>query len=675
MIDPAAVRARLDEVVAAMKREGAWDAERPPEEAFEDMGAFGSRTMAFVQWLRWVFVPNVERLLGEGGPWPDGSAVGVMAAREGDTDAVVAALVPSLAAFDALFSEDDEEDDQEDDAQPPSDVAQPPSDNRAGWAILSRPGATPAELQEAVACFRRSIARDPGTPEAANNLGVALLRLGRPGDAVEELERVAAGDGRLAATAHNWLGWYFTAKDCDLRRALAHLAEADRLRPRWGVVWLNRAKALDMAADMAAACAAYGEAIACGDAHDEAYARDRRLQLEMHLLGLGESPPPPPDSAAADSVAFAIVRAVVGVLDRPRAFMIRPTQRARDPRAVIGTIVDGRALGHAIVSGTGKALRAAVLARGDGAIRFRETAVAPGDVDGAAAHLLAWLDAGGADAAAVTPLDLGLTLLDRLAAEGPGASGWSWTIASPQPAALSLYELNGGVSIRVEARAGGGARVTLSPEAVGAPRRVLDVETAARATALLPEMVEATRRALAARDAFPERPFGVRQVMPVIAKAVASIRKKGWRPPEFHESFPTARASLPQGAELVSVVTAEEEAPGECTVRVGRDDAWKVRSVDQLRAVLPAIVEAVRIDIRRLRPERMHPHDRFRVLAPFGPFAAGDEVQLSAILYHPRDVWRAYRLYGPGNATMTLSEELDADTAILDAIDRYLERA
>jgi uncharacterized protein YqcC (DUF446 family) len=97
------VRSRLDDVTAAMRREGAWDVGRPDDAAFANMGAFGTRTMAFVQWLRWVFIPNVERLIASDGPWPTNSQVGVQATREGDTDPVVAALAPSLDAFDALF--------------------------------------------------------------------------------------------------------------------------------------------------------------------------------------------------------------------------------------------------------------------------------------------------------------------------------------------------------------------------------------------------------------------------------------------------------------------------------------------------------------------------------------------------------------------------------------------
>jgi uncharacterized protein YqcC (DUF446 family) len=97
------IRSRLDAVIHAMKECGAWDIARPKDEAFVDMGAFGNRTMVFEQWLRWVFVPNVEQLLVSGGPWPKSSSVAVTAVREGDTNPVVAAMVAPLSHFDALF--------------------------------------------------------------------------------------------------------------------------------------------------------------------------------------------------------------------------------------------------------------------------------------------------------------------------------------------------------------------------------------------------------------------------------------------------------------------------------------------------------------------------------------------------------------------------------------------
>jgi uncharacterized protein YqcC (DUF446 family) len=102
-VDEAMVRGCLARVIREMKSQGLWNIERPAAEAFVDMGAFGMKTMAFAQWLRWMFVPNVERLLVVGGPWPHSSSVAVQAMREGDPDEHLAALVPALDEFDQLF--------------------------------------------------------------------------------------------------------------------------------------------------------------------------------------------------------------------------------------------------------------------------------------------------------------------------------------------------------------------------------------------------------------------------------------------------------------------------------------------------------------------------------------------------------------------------------------------
>jgi uncharacterized protein YqcC (DUF446 family) len=103
VLDSHTVAERLAAVVQSMQAAGVWDTPRPPAEAFENMGAFGMNTMPFTDWLRWVFVPNVERLIASNGPWPGSSQVSTQAMREGDTDDVVQSLVPALSAFDDLF--------------------------------------------------------------------------------------------------------------------------------------------------------------------------------------------------------------------------------------------------------------------------------------------------------------------------------------------------------------------------------------------------------------------------------------------------------------------------------------------------------------------------------------------------------------------------------------------
>lgn len=64
-------------------------------------GAFGLATMAFAQWLRFVFVPIARERVGSG-DLPAGSAVAAQAVREFDGDDRAATLIGLLADFDAL---------------------------------------------------------------------------------------------------------------------------------------------------------------------------------------------------------------------------------------------------------------------------------------------------------------------------------------------------------------------------------------------------------------------------------------------------------------------------------------------------------------------------------------------------------------------------------------------
>jgi uncharacterized protein YqcC (DUF446 family) len=96
---------RLAAVIEAMKTAGYWQLARPPASAFENMGAFGTNTMAFTVWLRWVFVPNVEQRVASDGPWPSSSSVAVQATREfdGNIDPGVPGLISALSDFDSIF--------------------------------------------------------------------------------------------------------------------------------------------------------------------------------------------------------------------------------------------------------------------------------------------------------------------------------------------------------------------------------------------------------------------------------------------------------------------------------------------------------------------------------------------------------------------------------------------
>jgi uncharacterized protein YqcC (DUF446 family) len=104
--DRAAVASALASIEAEMRRLGYWNVQRPTDEQITNGGAFGTNSMAFVQWLRWVFVPKVHELLDTGAPLPASSSVGAQAAREWgfSPDSVdTSTLEHLLSEFDRLF--------------------------------------------------------------------------------------------------------------------------------------------------------------------------------------------------------------------------------------------------------------------------------------------------------------------------------------------------------------------------------------------------------------------------------------------------------------------------------------------------------------------------------------------------------------------------------------------
>jgi len=96
---------KIDQIEAELKRLGRWWDQPPPPEAFEDMGAFGSKTMAFEQWLEFVLIPRVREIIAARGAFPSSSQVSVYATREWDGDPDVDRLLTLLREFDALFEQ------------------------------------------------------------------------------------------------------------------------------------------------------------------------------------------------------------------------------------------------------------------------------------------------------------------------------------------------------------------------------------------------------------------------------------------------------------------------------------------------------------------------------------------------------------------------------------------
>lgn len=93
----------LFRIESEMKRIGYWQAAPPPPEAFEFRMAFAIDTMAYEQWLQFVFIPNVKKILEVRGHFPRHSEVGGQAIREFDGDENAQQLVNLLIQFDSLF--------------------------------------------------------------------------------------------------------------------------------------------------------------------------------------------------------------------------------------------------------------------------------------------------------------------------------------------------------------------------------------------------------------------------------------------------------------------------------------------------------------------------------------------------------------------------------------------
>ena len=99
MPEAEAVLRCLDQIAAEMRRIGLWQQAPPPPVAQQ---AFGADTMAFHQWLQFVFVPQVRAAVATDS-LPASSSVSVRAVREFDGDDTADRLVALLCEFDALF--------------------------------------------------------------------------------------------------------------------------------------------------------------------------------------------------------------------------------------------------------------------------------------------------------------------------------------------------------------------------------------------------------------------------------------------------------------------------------------------------------------------------------------------------------------------------------------------
>lgn len=87
-----------------MKRCGMWQDQPLPPEAYQFQRAFAMDTMAYSQWLQFVFIPRVRQIIAERGGFPSESSVGTQAIREFDGDDRATTLVGLLCEFDSFIA-------------------------------------------------------------------------------------------------------------------------------------------------------------------------------------------------------------------------------------------------------------------------------------------------------------------------------------------------------------------------------------------------------------------------------------------------------------------------------------------------------------------------------------------------------------------------------------------
>lgn len=88
-----------------MRSQGRWEGQRPPEEALLSTQPFAVDTLAFDQWLQWIFIPKLNELLVMQLPLPGNCAIGPMAEEVyGADDPVAGRITLIVSEIDSLLT-------------------------------------------------------------------------------------------------------------------------------------------------------------------------------------------------------------------------------------------------------------------------------------------------------------------------------------------------------------------------------------------------------------------------------------------------------------------------------------------------------------------------------------------------------------------------------------------
>jgi len=96
------VAAQITAIEAEMKRVALWQAEPLAPELLQSPGAFGVNTLTFQQWLQFVLIPNVNKIVAAKAPLPETSNTAIAAVRNFDGMDEADRLIDLLGEFDRI---------------------------------------------------------------------------------------------------------------------------------------------------------------------------------------------------------------------------------------------------------------------------------------------------------------------------------------------------------------------------------------------------------------------------------------------------------------------------------------------------------------------------------------------------------------------------------------------
>jgi uncharacterized protein YqcC (DUF446 family) len=95
---------KANEIELVLKRLNRWRNEPLSKEKLEDMGAFGSNTMTFEEWLQYILIPRIKEIVEEKGEFPGSSMIGTYGMRVIGNDREASELLNHLYELDELIN-------------------------------------------------------------------------------------------------------------------------------------------------------------------------------------------------------------------------------------------------------------------------------------------------------------------------------------------------------------------------------------------------------------------------------------------------------------------------------------------------------------------------------------------------------------------------------------------